>query len=123
MNSKFAMCSIVIGALLAPVTTIAAGTDMSAPPPESSIRPELSVPGDPETDAAIAAKIKAVFVNDRWVDGIGIKVDASNGGVVGLSGTATSRKIADRAVSLARNVDGVVEVESRIKISPDRGSM
>ncbi|MDN0077737.1 BON domain-containing protein [Crenobacter sp. SG2303] len=47
---------------------------------------------------------------------IHVKVDAANKGGVILSGEVSSRKEADRALSIARETKGVTSVKSYIKI-------
>jgi hyperosmotically inducible protein len=49
-----------------------------------------------------------------------IKVDTDNKGVVTLSGKAKSQAEADKAVSIARNTEGVVDVRSDIQVVADR---
>jgi osmotically-inducible protein OsmY len=67
------------------------------------------------TDAAITSAVKAKFLADTTVKGLKIDVD-TNGGMVTLNGTVSSRAEADRATMLARNTDGVKGVHSNLKI-------
>jgi len=67
------------------------------------------------TDAAITSAVKAKFLADTSVSGLKIDVDTS-GGMVTLNGTVSSRVEADRAMTLARNTDGVRGVHSNLKI-------
>jgi hyperosmotically inducible periplasmic protein len=57
---------------------------------------------------------------NREVSALHIKVDTENNGVVTLSGKAKSQEEADKAVSIARAVEGVVSVENNIQIAAHR---
>jgi hyperosmotically inducible protein len=57
---------------------------------------------------------------DKHVSALHIKVDTDNRGVVTLTGKAKSREEADKAVSIARSVEGVVAVEDNIQIVSNR---
>jgi osmotically-inducible protein OsmY len=67
------------------------------------------------TDAAITSAVKAKFLADTAVSGLKIDVDTS-GGMVTLNGTVSSRAEADRAMTLARNTDGVKGVHDNLKV-------
>jgi hyperosmotically inducible protein len=49
-----------------------------------------------------------------------IKVETDSNGVVLLTGTARTQQEYDRASLIARNVRGVVSVDSRIQLSSER---
>ena len=68
------------------------------------------------SDAAITTKIKAAYAKDKDVSVMNIKVDTDYKGVVTLSGNAKSQMEADKAVTLAKNVNGVTSVKSDIKV-------
>jgi hyperosmotically inducible protein len=67
------------------------------------------------SDAAITSAVKSKFLVDSAVSGLKIDVDTSNG-MVTLNGNVTSKAEADRAMTLARNTDGVKSVHSNLKI-------
>lgn len=67
------------------------------------------------TDAAITAKVNAALAADDRLSALGIDVDTSNGRVE-LSGTAPDTASRERATTLAKAVEGVVEVENRLTI-------
>lgn len=67
------------------------------------------------TDAAITTAVKAKFLADTTVKGLRIDVDTDNG-MVTLNGTVSSRGEADRAMTLARNTDGVKGVHDNLKV-------
>ena len=66
-------------------------------------------------DAKITTEIKTVFLNDPLDDVARIDV-ATAGGVVTLSGRVKSKDEEARAIALARQVSGVVDVKSALKI-------
>ncbi len=66
-------------------------------------------------DSAITARVMAAFVADKEVSALDVKVETNNG-VVLLSGSASSRQASDRAVRIARSVEGVKSVENHIRL-------
>lgn len=66
-------------------------------------------------DAAITSAVKSKFLIDSAVSGLKIDVDTSNG-VVTLSGMVATRQEADRAMSLARDTDGVRSVMNNLRV-------
>lgn len=75
--------------------------------------------GEFVSDSIITTKIKAKYAKDKHVSAMDIKVDTDKDGVVVLSGTADSRSEVEKAVSIAKSVEGVTKVQSRIKIKKD----
>ena len=69
--------------------------------------------GQKVEDGSITAAVKAKFANDELVKASTIDVDTKDGYVT-LNGTVASQGEADRAVTLARTVDGVKEVRSNL---------
>ena len=69
----------------------------------------------PVSDSVITTKIKALYVKDKDVSFRAIEVKTVNG-VVHLGGTAKSRQEADKAESMARNVEGVKSVKNDIRV-------
>jgi hyperosmotically inducible periplasmic protein len=67
------------------------------------------------TDAAVTTAVKAKFLADTSVSGLKIDVDTKDG-VVTLNGTVATKAEADRAMSLARDSDGVKRVVSNLRI-------
>ncbi|MBP6501877.1 MAG: BON domain-containing protein [Rhodoferax sp.] len=68
-------------------------------------------------DAAITAKVKARFVQDKLVEATSINVETLNGTVM-LSGFAKSAAEKVLAESLARGVSGVTMVKNELTVSP-----
>jgi osmotically-inducible protein OsmY len=73
--------------------------------------------GSSAKDAAISRAINEHYVKDPLVSAFDVHVDTRNG-VVNLSGTVPSQQAAQRAVSLARAVDGASQVINQLKIMP-----
>ena len=71
--------------------------------------------GAAATDAAVTSAVKGKFLADTAVSGLKIDVDTNNG-VVTLNGTVATKTEADRAVSLARDTDGVTRVVNNLRI-------
>lgn len=65
------------------------------------------------SDAALTAKVKAALLADKDVSAMAIDVD-TQGGVVTLSGRLRDADQANRAVEIARTIDGVKSVENRL---------
>jgi hyperosmotically inducible protein len=66
-------------------------------------------------DTVITAKVKAALIEDPLTKAIEINVETFKG-VVQLSGFVISQAAADRAVALARGVDGVKSVKNDMRI-------
>jgi osmotically-inducible protein OsmY len=75
----------------------------------------MSMPND---DASITAQVKTVLLNDPQVNATKIDVSSQNG-VVTMSGTVRSKAEEDRAIQLARQVSGVKDVRSSLKIGSE----
>lgn len=71
--------------------------------------------GEVMDDAAITAMVKTQFATDDEVDAMDIKVETYKG-VVQLSGFADNQSQINRAVDIARRVDGVKEVQNDIQL-------
>ena len=68
-------------------------------------------------DSAITAKIKAEQAADSTVRATSINVETDNAGVVTLSGSARSQAEIDRAVQLAKGVQGVTRVTNNMTLA------
>jgi hyperosmotically inducible periplasmic protein len=107
MKGKFATTCFFVGALLAPVAGYTAETK-DAPSKTEKAKEVVE-------DAVITTKIKAEFARDKQVSAMNIKVDTDKG-VVKLTGNAKSKEEADKAVSIAQSVKGVVSVKNDIQV-------
>ena len=70
----------------------------------------------PVSDSVITTKVKALYATDKDVSFRTVEVKTVNG-VVHLSGTAKSKAEADKAASMARDVEGVKSVTNEIRIA------
>ncbi len=68
-----------------------------------------------KTDTAITTKVKAGLVKEPDLSSLGIHVETEKG-VVMLSGFVNSKAEADKAVKVAKGVDGVTNVKSAIQV-------
>lgn len=67
------------------------------------------------TDAAITSGVKGKFLADTTVSGLKIDVDTRDG-VVTLTGTVATSAEAERAVTLARETNGVTRVNNNLRV-------
>ena len=70
---------------------------------------------DAAGDAMITGKVKTKLLADPDVKGLLIDVDTKNG-VVTLNGSADKASNADRAVSIAKDTEGVKSVENKLTV-------
>lgn len=113
MNTRLATVSLLVGALMLPVASVAGDKDKAQDQDRSSPKAFLK-------DSVITAKVKSEFARDKKVSALHIKVDTDDSGIVQLSGTARSQDEADRAIEIAKRVKGVVLVQSDIKVGSER---
>lgn len=66
-------------------------------------------------DGTISTRVKTALLNDPQVAALRINVQTS-GGVVTLTGTVKSQAEEQRAIAVARSIDGVKDVKSQLKI-------
>ena len=83
---------------------------------ESMASAEHRSPTRTASDAAITAKVKTAMAADELVKARHIDVDTVRG-VVSLNGTVDSTAEKSRAMEIARNVSGVVDVRDNLKTS------
>lgn len=69
--------------------------------------------GDATADAAITAKVKTAYLADTDVKGLQIDVDTKDG-VVTLNGNGNNVGSVDKAVSIAKAIDGVKSVQNNL---------
>ena len=109
MNHKFATTCLVIGSTLAPMAAFAADSDT-----------DRSKPGMYVKDSVITSKVKAKLASEHLGSVANISVDTDKDGVVFLSGSVRSQEEADRAVTVARNTEGVRSVNSKLSVKPEK---
>jgi hyperosmotically inducible protein len=109
MNKKMATTLVVIGVLLGPVVAMATeDSDADRSHPKAFVK-----------DSAITSKVKTKLAAEHITSLGRIHVDTDADGVVWLHGTARTQEAADKAVSIARETEGVKDVHSRIKVRKD----
>lgn len=111
MNIKIAAASVLAGALALPVAGYTADYKAEGSPSKAPTKTMG------QEAAPIAVKVKAELVKEKLPSATDIKVDADKDGVVILSGTAKTNAEAEKAVSIARKVEGVAAVRNNIKVA------
>jgi hyperosmotically inducible periplasmic protein len=98
-----------------PAATTPPAADTTATAPASgSTTPDVDRgAGQTVDDATVTAKVKAALLAESGVDGTKINVDTFNGRVT-LKGEVPSKTMIDRAVQVARGIDGVKDVDNRL---------
>ena len=108
MNTKLVLTCFVCGMLLGPAVTMAQDTDADRSHPKAFVK-----------DSAITMKIKSRLAAEH-IPSLGrIHVDTDKNGVVWLKGHARTQEAIDKAVSIARETEGVKDVHSHIRIKKD----
>ncbi len=99
----------IIAAMSAPVIVLAAGdADADRSHPKAFVK-----------DSVITTKVKSKLAAEH-IKSLGrVHVDTDENGVVWLRGTAGTQEAADKAISLARETEGVTSVRSHIKVRHD----
>jgi len=105
MRIAFATTCLVVGTLLAPVAAYAAEGDTDRAHPVTFVK-----------DSVITAKIKAKLAEEKLSSLTHIKVDTDAKGAVVLRGKVKTQEQADKAVSIARETEGVTSVKSSIRV-------
>lgn len=108
MKIKLATSLFVIGTMLAPVAAYAADGDSDRTHPMTFVK-----------DSVITTKIKAKLAEEKLSSLTHIKVDTDAKGAVVLRGRVKTQGEADKAVSIARETEGVTSVKSNIRVKKD----
>ncbi|MFY9327678.1 MAG: BON domain-containing protein [Georgfuchsia sp.] len=108
MKTTLATSCFVIATLLSPLAAHAEGGDSDRSHPITFVK-----------DSIITTKVKAMLADEKMKTLLHINVDTDANGAVVLSGIARTQEDADKAVSIARNIDGVTSVTSNIQIKKD----
>jgi osmotically-inducible protein OsmY len=77
-----------------------------------------TAPARAADDSGITMRVQARYFGDTEVKGRNIDVDTQNG-IVTLTGHVESEATRNRAVTLARGVEGVTRVDDRLVVAPD----
>jgi hyperosmotically inducible periplasmic protein len=104
-------------------STAPAPASTAATPPTATASSAAAKPTETaaDTDAALADRIQSQLASDNQVKNAPIEVTAKSGVVV-LQGTVPTRAAKERALTVARDVDGVTQVVERIQVSPTRSA-
>ena len=107
--------SVLLGAL---AVTLAVGACSKADRQEAKTegRQATAQASAAVDDAAITTKVKAALLADDQVKGTQINVD-TNGGTVKLTGTVDSQAQVQRAVEVAKGINGVQKVDNNLVAS------
>ncbi len=105
MKAKLATACFVISTLLVPFAAHAADGDTDRTHPMTFVK-----------DSVITTKIKAKLAEEKINTLAHIKVDTDAKGAVVLSGKVKTSDEEAKAVSIARETEGVTSVKSKIKI-------
>src|SRR5450631_3375004 len=109
MKNKLAVTCVVFGTLLGSAMALAdQDSDADRSHPKAFVK-----------DSAITMKIKSKLATEHITSLGRIQVDTDKDGVVWLTGSARTQEAADKAVSIARDTEGVKDVRSHIKIKAD----
>jgi len=108
MKTKLATTCFIISAMLAPVAAYADDRDADRMHPMTYVK-----------DSAITVKIKAKLADEKMSSLAHVSVDTDSKGAVVLGGNVRTQAEADKAVSIARETEGVTSVKSKIKIKKD----
>ena len=104
MKNPLAISFFLVGTILAPVVA-SADSDADRSQPMTFVK-----------DSAITTKIKTELAAEKMSSLVDVKVDTDSAGAVVLSGKTKTQAEADKAVSIARNTEGVKSVTSKIQV-------
>ncbi len=110
MNIRF--YPLVLGmALSAGMAILVTGCNRQEAVPPNASAPSPTTVGTEIDDTVVTTKVKAALLGDQDVKGFEFKVETRKGKVL-LSGFVDNQALADRAISVARAVEGVKDVEN-----------
>jgi hyperosmotically inducible protein len=117
-NKLFVVTLSLAGALL----ISGCGEKKEGPKPEGPKPEAKTTVGTEVDDSAITTKVKAAFAADADVKGSDIKVETRKGEVQ-LSGFVDSQAQMDRAVAVAKGVEGVKSVDNKMNLKTGSGTV
>jgi hyperosmotically inducible protein len=106
MNGRSLFAYLLMAFLAAPVLSVAAQPDADSLPDAPVVK-----------ESSITQAVKTKLAGTRIGGLTQVEVDTEANGTVWLSGTAPTQEAADRAVDIARNAEGVVQVKSNIVVA------
>jgi len=104
MKLKLTTSCFVIGTLMAPIAAHAEAMENT----KTFVK-----------DSVITTKVKAKLAEEKMGNLVKIKVDTDDKGAVVLSGKVSTKEEADKAVSIARETEGVTSVKSKLQIKKE----
>jgi hyperosmotically inducible periplasmic protein len=108
MKYKLATTCFLMSTVLAPVAAYA-DSDSDRANPANFVK-----------DSVITTKIKTNLAAEHLGSVAHIKVDTDKDGIVWMTGTANTQQEVDKAVSIAKNTEGVKSVHSDLKVQKDK---
>jgi osmotically-inducible protein OsmY len=115
---------LILGTMLVIATVPAcngADTDETAQRAAGEVRQAAAVAGDKFADGWLATKVQAQYFADQDVKARYINVSADDG-VVTLRGRVDTAAAREQAVTIARNTDGVRQVQDMLLVGPPTDS-
>ena len=109
MHTRSLTALVIAGALFGPFAAMAAENESDRKHPIAFVK-----------DSVITTKVKAKLAEEKLSSLVKISVDTDDKGMVNLGGTAANKAAADKAVAIARTVEGVKSVENHIAIKADK---
>ena len=109
MSTRFLMTCLAVGTLLGPAVALAGDdSDADREHPKAFVK-----------DSVITTKIKAKLAAEHITSLGRINVDTDSNGIVWLSGSARTQEALDKAISIARETEGVKSVKSELTVKKD----
>jgi hyperosmotically inducible periplasmic protein len=90
--------------------------------PKSEAQTAPTTIGTEIDDATITTKVKTAFLTDNYVKGLDIKVETRKGEVQ-LSGYVDSQQQIDKAVAIAKGIEGVKNVDNKMMVKGAEASV
>jgi len=106
---------------LAVATSVGAGILLGAAAQAAESEAPKQSMGEYASDAVITTKVKAAFVADETLSALDIAVETT-GGTVTLTGTVGTEAEVEQAARVARDVEGVKQVQNEIKVDPTKAT-
>ena len=109
MSKKMAIACVISAALMSPIIGYASDDqDSDRDHPKTFVK-----------DSVITTKVKSKLAAEHLGSLAHIRVDTDDHGVVWLRGHVRSQEQIDKAVSIARETEGVTEVRNHLRIKTD----
>lgn len=110
------LMAVMVGSALLSGSALAASTTESA---GSKIDSSMKKVDGYMDDSSVTAKVKAALVDDEVIKSTDISVE-THAGVVTLSGFVSSQDQAEKAVALAKKVEGVKSVSDKLHVKDSK---